>query len=58
VLYRELAALLLEDLPYIPLWYEDQVCATREDVTGYTLAPDGNFDGLDAVAWGRIQSHP
>ena len=53
-LYRELASLLLEELPYIPLWYEDQVCATREGVAGYTLAPDGNFDGLDAVEWGGL----
>jgi peptide/nickel transport system substrate-binding protein len=46
LLYRELQALLLADLPYIPLWYEDQVLAARQEVTGYRLAPDGNYDGL------------
>ncbi len=51
VLYRALAILLHEDLPYIPLWYEDQVLATRDGVTGYALAPDGNYDGLEAVDW-------
>ena len=50
-LYRALAARLLDDLPYIPLWYEDQVLACRSDVRGYALAPDGNFDGLETVAW-------
>jgi peptide/nickel transport system substrate-binding protein len=51
VLYRALAALLLEDLPYIPLWYEDQVVASRLGVSGYRLAADGNYDGLEAAEW-------
>jgi peptide/nickel transport system substrate-binding protein len=45
-LYGELQALLLEELPYVPLWYEDQVYVSRTRVTGYRLAPDGNYDGL------------
>jgi peptide/nickel transport system substrate-binding protein len=45
-LYRELQALLLEDLPYVPLWYEDQVYAARRGIAGYRLAPDGNYDAL------------
>ena len=51
VLYRDLAALLHRDLPYIPLWYEDQIFAARTGLTGYRLAPDGNYDGLDRVDW-------
>ena len=47
--YRELQALLLEELPYVPLWYENQVCAYRNAVRGYRLAPDGNYDGLAEV---------
>jgi len=45
-LYRELQALLLSELPYVPLWYEDHVFAARRDISGYTLASDGNYDGL------------
>lgn len=45
-LYRALQALLLQDLPYVPLWYEDQVLAARAQIVGYRLAPDGNYDGL------------
>jgi peptide/nickel transport system substrate-binding protein len=45
-LYRALQSLLLEDLPYVPLWYEDQVFAARPDIRGYRLAPDGNYEGL------------
>jgi len=47
--YRELQALLLEELPYVPLWYENQICAYRNEVRGYRLAPDGNYDGLAEV---------
>jgi peptide/nickel transport system substrate-binding protein len=44
--YRQVQAQLLEALPYIPLWYEDHVVATRQGISGYRLAPDGNYDGL------------
>jgi peptide/nickel transport system substrate-binding protein len=48
-LYRELQALLHADLPYVPLWYEDQVYAARDEIEGYRLAADGNYDGLTQV---------
>jgi peptide/nickel transport system substrate-binding protein len=44
--YRQVQALLLELLPFIPLWYEDHVVAARQGISGYRLAPDGNYDGL------------
>jgi peptide/nickel transport system substrate-binding protein len=47
--YRQVQALLLDLLPCIPLWYEDHVVAARQGISGYRLAPDGNFDGLLAV---------
>jgi peptide/nickel transport system substrate-binding protein len=51
VLYRALASLLLAELPYVPLWYQDQVFASHAGIRGYRLAPDGNYDALDAVEW-------
>lgn len=48
-LYRRLQEHLLERLPYVPLWYEDQVHVSRLGTTGYRLAADGNYDGLQAV---------
>lgn len=48
-LYRELQARLLQQLPYVPLWYEDHVLVTRAGVEGYTLSRDGNYDGLVSV---------
>jgi peptide/nickel transport system substrate-binding protein len=57
-LYRDLQALLHEDLPYVPLWYEDQVYASRREVTGYRLAPDGNYDGLVDVELRVVDAVP
>lgn len=48
-LYRALERRLLELLPYVPLWYEDNVYAAREGIQGYRLALDGNYDGLVQV---------
>ncbi len=46
ILYRALQARLALVLPYVPLWYEDQVFAMRNGIDGYTLSADGNYDGL------------
>ncbi len=47
--FRQLQKHLLERLPYVPLWYEDHVFVARQGFAGYTLAPDGNYDGLRHV---------
>ncbi|CAK0774198.1 peptide/nickel transport system substrate-binding protein [Gammaproteobacteria bacterium] len=54
--YRELQALLATDLPYVPLWYEDQVAAVRREVIGYTVATDGNYDALTLATKGNGQN--
>ncbi len=53
ILYRALQERLLATLPIVPLWYEDQVYATREGINGYVLAQDGNYDGLLTVHHGE-----
>jgi peptide/nickel transport system substrate-binding protein len=47
--YRQVQARLLQQLPYVPLWYEDHVFAARNNISGYRLAPDGNYDGLKTI---------
>lgn len=47
--YRRLQQRLYEQLPYVPLWYEDNVLATRSGLAGYPLPADGNYDGLVTV---------
>ncbi len=51
-LYRKLQRLLLEELPYVPLWYEDHIFIYRDHIQGYHLASDGNYDGLIHVSGG------
>jgi peptide/nickel transport system substrate-binding protein len=47
ILYRQLQEQLLHDLPYVPLWYEDQLAAYRPDtIDGYVPRRDGSYDGL------------
>ncbi len=48
-IYRQIQQQLHEDLPYIPLWYEDQLVVSRKEIEGYQLMPDGNYDGLNQV---------
>ncbi len=48
-IYAGLQAHLLDQLVYVPLWYEDQYFAARDDIQGYSLATDGNYDALLAT---------
>lgn len=48
-LYRELQRYLHEQLPYVPLWYEDNVLAIRTGLADYPLPADGNYDGLITI---------
>lgn len=45
-IYAQIQTLLLQQLPYVPLWYEDHVYVARNSVHGYATNFDGNFDGL------------
>ena len=44
--YRQLQAVLHEQLPYIPLWYEGRSLLHRTIIKGYTLHPEGYYDDL------------
>lgn len=48
-LYHTIQERLLADLPYVPLWYEEHFMASSQAITGYQMAADGNFDGLDHI---------
>ena len=45
-LYHALQERLLYDLPYLPLWFEDQLLVSREEIVGYSTDLHGNFDEL------------
>jgi peptide/nickel transport system substrate-binding protein len=42
-------------LPYIPLWYEGQFVATRNDIQAYAPQADGNWDDLMRIKRADIQ---
>jgi peptide/nickel transport system substrate-binding protein len=45
-IYFDLQAIVARDLPYINLWYMDNVIAYRPRVKGLELIPSGNFEFL------------
>jgi len=51
-IYSEVQKILAHDLPYVSLWYEDNVVFTRPAVEGYTLRPDASLIGLTHTQWG------
>lgn len=47
--YQDIQQQILEELPYVPLWYEDHVVVRRDEIVGYSVGLDGNYDALAAV---------
>ena len=47
--YKDLQKYLLDILPYIPLWYEDNILVSKSVIKGYKLNTDCNFDSLRYV---------
>ena len=47
--YRALQAHLADDLPVIPLWYENQYVVSAQNIQGYQLHSDGRYDSLVQV---------
>ncbi len=47
--FRQIQQQVFDDMPYVPLWYEGHFAATTNDLTGYQLAKDGNYDSLNHV---------
>lgn len=45
-IYWEAQKLAARELPYVSLWYEDNVVVRRRDVKGYTIYPNASFMGL------------
>ena len=47
--YVQLQHHLADALPYVPLWYEDHTFIASREIEGFTMARDGNYDGLVQV---------
>jgi len=49
--YSEVQRRLADDLPYISLWWPDNVAASRAGLAPFTIPPDGSFRFLADVRW-------
>lgn len=47
--YSQIQRILAVELPYIPLWYENNIVAYRKGIQGYELYPDASFKSLVKV---------
>ena len=52
--YAQIQEIVHSDLPYIPLWYEDQIAFTASDIQGYRLSPNGNYLSLNDIQRSKI----
>lgn len=50
-LYLRAQQILDEEVPYIPLWYPDNVAVGRRGLEGLVLPPDGTFGFLSGAGW-------
>ncbi len=55
-LYRLVQERVMEVLPYVALWYEDQVFVARHGIEGYRVSRDGSYDGLVDARWDRREA--
>ena len=45
-LYGEIQKEVAEDLPYVSLWYPDNICVHRDRISNVRLSPSGDYDFL------------
>lgn len=48
-LYQQLQQQLEQVLPYVSLWYEDNIAFFRNDIAAYVVSSDGNYDALKNI---------
>jgi len=48
-IYQLLQEQLHQLLPYVSLWYEDNIAFFRDDIQAYRVSSDGNYDALKNV---------
>ncbi len=48
--YQRLQKKIQQVLPYVSLWYEDNIAFLRRDIIGYEVSANGNYDALHFVS--------
>jgi len=50
-IYHDVERSLLRDLPYLPLWHNDNVAVVSRRLEGFRLHPTGGFQHLTELRW-------
>lgn len=45
-IYAKIQKIVSVDLPYVPLWYEDNIVVRQKNVEGYKIRPDAGFQNV------------
>jgi peptide/nickel transport system substrate-binding protein len=48
-LFGEIERIVAEDMPYLSLWFDDNICVHRKRIKGIHLTPSGDYDFLRSV---------
>jgi len=48
-LYSEIQKIVAEEVPYVSLWYHDNICVHRSRISNVQLTPTGDFDFLRGI---------
>jgi peptide/nickel transport system substrate-binding protein len=48
-IYRRIQQIVSEDLPYVSLWYLDNVAVFNKRIHGMTVSPAGDYDFLNQI---------
>lgn len=54
-IYARVQQIVAEDVPFVPLWHEDNYALLNSDLEGYTITPNARLTGL-RTAWKRPRS--
>ncbi len=48
-LFSEIQKIVAEDVPYVSLWYHDNICVHRKRISSVQLSPSGDYDFLSNI---------
>jgi peptide/nickel transport system substrate-binding protein len=52
--YSDIQKILARDLPYIPLWYSNNIVAMDKRLDGFVIYPGGDYRSLAKIKWAGL----
>ena len=47
--FFQVQKIVAEDLPYLNLWFLDNICVHRRRIENVSLLPSGDYDFIDSI---------